>query len=95
MMQIFIIDWENIFDYCTKDLVLLLLQKRQTLYASATLEIKCTLKELHEMNTHPEYKGQNNRILTNSQTLELEIITCKKTKLFRERNDKLAGTHRP
>lgn len=53
------------------------------------------LSELTNFKTHPEYINFNSKVLSDIQAHEMELITRKKNKCIRDREDKMTGYYRP
>lgn len=94
--ETFTLEWSNTLDKCAQELIQLLIYKRKSLANKSTTDISQIWSDLNsKFNTHPDFKFYYNKIQTDSQTNELEFITRKKTKIFRDREDKLSGYYRP
>lgn len=86
-------DWANVIDTCANNLLQLLINKRYALRHIVAEEISEILSELQSYKNHPDFQTFNNRTISESRSYELEIINCKKGKLFRDREDKVKGTY--
>lgn len=70
------------------------MQKRFALRILSAHKIQNVFKEHEHFHTYPDFTGLHNKVLSYTQIYELDLITRKKSKLNRDRDDKHSGTYR-
>lgn len=91
---VFIENWSTALDNCSRDLLKLLISKREALSEMATMEIDTISEKLIVFHKHPDYSNIRGKIQNGIKNSEFEFMNRKKNKLLRDRNDKATGHYR-